>query len=229
MSFLTSFSYAPPARVRLNGWVLAGVLFAHIALFAWLLAASPSPKPLLSPPLVGVLIDAPSADNVGKPSSEKDKNAHNNTEKQKKPIPIVRENVRHGVFSPSPPATQQGTSKNIDRADSASKSDGSDANAASATGKFFSPRIDAAHLNNPKPPYPAASRRLAEEGTVMLSVHIMADGTVADVRLKQSSGYPRLDNAAIGAIRKWRYIPAKQGNTPIPYWHTQAITFSLKD
>lgn len=70
---------------------------------------------------------------------------------------------------------------------------------------------------------------MGEEGMVILSVHILATGQVAEIRLKKSSGYPRLDNAAMSTVKKWRYLPARQGNTPIPFWHTQAIRFSLTD
>ncbi|MCM1512396.1 MAG: energy transducer TonB [Oxalobacter formigenes] len=64
---------------------------------------------------------------------------------------------------------------------------------------------------------------------VILAVHILSTGQVDNIRLKKSSGYSRLDNAAIAAVKKWRYIPARQGNTPIPFWHTQAVRFSLTD
>jgi len=89
------------------------------------------------------------------------------------------------------------------------------------------PRTDASHLNNPKPVYPAASRRAGEQGRVLLSVYILPDGSVGEIKLKQSSGHPRLDQSALDAVRRWRYVPAKRGNEPIPYWYVQPIAFSL--
>ena len=96
-----------------------------------------------------------------------------------------------------------------------------------SSGELTQPRSDALHLNNPKPDYPAISRRIGEEGHVRLSVYILADGRVGDIRLKQSSGYPRLDQAAIEAVRRWRYLPARRGDEPIDYWYVQTIIFSL--
>ncbi|ENO99036.1 hypothetical protein C667_00210 [Thauera phenylacetica B4P] len=87
------------------------------------------------------------------------------------------------------------------------------------------PRSDASHLNNPAPVYPAQSRRLREEGRVLFDVYILPNGSVGEIRLKRSSGYPRLDEAALEAVRRWRYVPAKRGDEPIPYWYVQPIDF----
>ena len=89
------------------------------------------------------------------------------------------------------------------------------------------PRVDAAHLNNPAPVYPAPSRRLQEEGRVLLDVHILPDGSVGQIRLRASSGYRRLDQSALDAVRRWRYVPARQGGQAIAYWYVQPIVFSL--
>jgi protein TonB len=89
------------------------------------------------------------------------------------------------------------------------------------------PRVDASHLNNPAPVYPAICRRLGEQGRVLFDVYILADGTVGEIKLKQSSGYPRLDESAYRAVRNWRYVPAHRGSEPIPYWYVQPITFTL--
>lgn len=89
------------------------------------------------------------------------------------------------------------------------------------------PRSDAAHLDNPKPVYPAVSRRLKEEGRVVLEVFILQDGSVGDLRIKASSGHERLDHAALAAVRRWTYVPARRGSTPIALWHTQSLLFSL--
>ena len=96
-----------------------------------------------------------------------------------------------------------------------------------AGGPVSLPRTDATHLNNPKPVYPAASRRLGEQGRVLLSVYILPDGSVSEIKLKQSSGHPRLDQAALDAVKRWRYVPAKRGGEPIPYWYVQPIAFAL--
>lgn len=92
---------------------------------------------------------------------------------------------------------------------------------------LVTPRVDAGHLNNPAPGYPSASRRLGEQGQVLLDVLILSDGSVGEIKVKRTSGFPRLDNAAVDAVRRWRYQPARRGNTPIAYWYVQPVQFSL--
>lgn len=89
------------------------------------------------------------------------------------------------------------------------------------------PRSDASFLNNPAPVYPATSRRLREQGRVLFDVHILPDGSVGEIRLKRSSGFARLDEAALEAVRRWRYLPARRGDEPIAYWYVQPIDFAL--
>jgi protein TonB len=89
------------------------------------------------------------------------------------------------------------------------------------------PRTDATHLNNPAPHYPTLSRRFGEQGRVLLDVYILPDGSVGEIRLNTSSGFRRLDEAALAAVRNWRFVPARRGESAIPYWYVQPITFSL--
>lgn len=98
---------------------------------------------------------------------------------------------------------------------------------ASAGAAFTPPRTDATLFRNPQPPYPTLSRRRLEKGTVLLDVYILADGTVGQVRLHQSSGFPRLDAAAQAGVRHWRYLPARRGSEPVPWWYEQPIVFGL--
>lgn len=90
------------------------------------------------------------------------------------------------------------------------------------------PRIDASQLDNPAPSYPSRSRQLREQGRVLLDVYILPDGTVGEIRLRESSGFPRLDRAALEAVRGWRYVPARRGGEAIPYWYVQPINFTLR-
>jgi periplasmic protein TonB len=63
-------------------------------------------------------------------------------------------------------------------------------------------------LETPVPPeHPRASRRLREYGTVQLRIDIDERGVATNVRVSRSSGYPRLDEAAVVGSRKWRYRP----------------------
>ena len=73
-------------------------------------------------------------------------------------------------------------------------------------------RFDADYLHNPAPAYPAQSRRLKEEGTVLLLVRVSAEGTPLSVEIRNSSGFERLDEAGLQAVRQWRFVPAKRGS-----------------
>lgn len=88
-------------------------------------------------------------------------------------------------------------------------------------------RFDADYLHNPKPVYPPFSRRAGEEGRVLLRVRVSPAGTAAELEIKQSSGFARLDNAAREAVAKWRFVPAKRGDEAIESWVTVPITFAL--
>ena len=72
-------------------------------------------------------------------------------------------------------------------------------------------RFDADYLHNPAPAYPAQSRRLKEEGTVLLLVRVSVEGTPLSVEVRNSSGFERLDEAGLQAVRQWRFVPAKRG------------------
>jgi len=91
------------------------------------------------------------------------------------------------------------------------------------------PRFDAAYLNNPRPVYPRLSRRLGEQGKVLLRVYVSADGKAGEVRLHQSSGHKRLDEAAREAVSHWRFVPAKQGDEAVAGWFIVPIEFKLED
>ncbi len=76
-------------------------------------------------------------------------------------------------------------------------------------------RFDADSLNTPSPVYPAISRRLREEGRVLLSVRVTPQGLPEAVDIRHGSGYARLDEAALAAVRQWRFVPARRGDTPV--------------
>lgn len=89
------------------------------------------------------------------------------------------------------------------------------------------PRFDVAYLKNPGPVYPNMSRRLREIGTVQLRVRVSADGQPLEITLANSSGYPRLDDSAKEAVKKWRFQPAMRGDTAVEAWVLVPVEFSL--
>lgn len=89
------------------------------------------------------------------------------------------------------------------------------------------PRFDADYLNNPAPTYPRLSRRHREQGVVMLRVYVLASGTPDRVELKTSSGFALLDEAALEAVRRWKFVPAQAGGKAMAAWVNVPIEFSL--
>ena len=89
------------------------------------------------------------------------------------------------------------------------------------------PRFDMAYLDNPAPAYPGVSRRMREQGRVILKVLVDAAGAAQSVEVGTSSGSARLDGAAIEAVRRWRFSPARRGAQAIAGWALVPITFAL--
>ncbi|MGQ9861778.1 MAG: energy transducer TonB, partial [Thiobacillaceae bacterium] len=91
------------------------------------------------------------------------------------------------------------------------------------------PPVPADYLNNPKPPYPALSRRMREEGVVRLNILVNPDGSVARLEVARSSGYPRLDESAMKTVQSsWRFEPARQAGKPVAAWVIVPIRFTLR-
>jgi len=89
-------------------------------------------------------------------------------------------------------------------------------------------RFDVDYLNNPKPAYPPLSRRLREEGVVVLKVHVRSDGSVATAVVDKRSGSTRLDEAALSAVKQWHFVPARRGSEPVDSWVLVPIEFELQ-
>ncbi len=78
-----------------------------------------------------------------------------------------------------------------------------------------------------RPAYPSAPRRLGIQGTTTLRVHILADGRIGDVRVEHSAGHPDLDQAAMEAVRRWRFEPARRGADAVAMWVLLPVEFRL--
>jgi protein TonB len=66
-----------------------------------------------------------------------------------------------------------------------------------------------------------------EQGKVLIRVLVSVDGMPERIELKASSGYARLDQAALETIRGWKFVPARQGNDKVAAWVVVPVTFSL--
>ena len=87
---------------------------------------------------------------------------------------------------------------------------------------------NAGYLHNPAPEYPSLAMRRGWEGTVLLRVHVLASGKPGEIQIQKSSGRDQLDSAAKDAVKRWSFVPAKQGNDPIDGWVSVPIDFKIK-
>ena len=90
------------------------------------------------------------------------------------------------------------------------------------------PSTNATYLNNPRPPYPSMSRRLGEQGTVVVHVYIGVDGRATQAQIASSSGYERLDQVARQTVLGWRFVPGRRGGVPEGMWFDVPIRFDLR-
>lgn len=105
------------------------------------------------------------------------------------------------------------------------------------TGKRAPPPKPAAPIERPKPVgrghdcyagYPPISKRLGEQGKVILKFTVNTNGSVSDVKIAKSSGYSRLDHAAVACAGNWKYRPATQGGKPIAITYEASVLYQLQ-
>lgn len=94
--------------------------------------------------------------------------------------------------------------------------------------KIEPPKFGVAYLQNPGPEYPRMSKRLGEEGRVLLHVLVDTQGSPAEVALKKTSGHERLDEAAIAAVKAWRFVPATKNKVAMSAYVDVPVKFSLQ-
>ena len=134
-------------------------------------------------------------------------------------------NAPTAAAAPSPPAALPAARGPVTDAGGAASSTGTAG--PSGPSKIDLPSSDAAYLNNPLPLYPPMSKRLQEEGTVVMKVLVGADGTVKQIDVKQTSGFERLDRAAMAAMKTWRFVPGKRNGVAEAMWTDAPFRWKL--
>ena len=86
---------------------------------------------------------------------------------------------------------------------------------------------NAAYLKNPAPEYPSLAQRRGWEGTVLLRVQVLASGKPGEIQVQKSSGRQQLDDAALAAVKRWSFVPAKQGDVAQDGWVSVPIDFKI--
>ncbi|MCC0523581.1 energy transducer TonB, partial [Pseudomonas aeruginosa] len=98
---------------------------------------------------------------------------------------------------------------------------------AAAPAPLTPPSANAGYLHNPAPEYPALAMRRGWEGTVLLRVHVLASGSPSEIQVQKSSGREALDQAAVKAVKRWSFVPAKRGDKAEDGWVSVPIDFKL--
>ena len=131
--------------------------------------------------------------------------------------PIIEPTVSQKPdLSSMPEAPAQTRVKSATSADSGKAAGPVQQRSEPATFPLTPAHVDPNYLHRPNPVYPALSKRLREEGTVLLRVNLDAQGIVLDISIEKSSSFQRLDQAAHEAVKQWRFIPAKRGQAALP-------------
>jgi protein TonB len=198
--------------------LVAGV---HLGALAAIVLSAPEPAPveIVQPTIQGVIVMAepeptPPPPEPLPPPPPPEKKPEPTPKPKPKPLPKALPSERAVKAPepeplPTPPVAQPAEPK------------------PAAPAPVVPPRADAGQISNPAPAYPSLSRRLREEGLVVLEILIRADGSVGEIKLKASSSFKRLDEAAINAVKRWRYQPATQGGQAIDFWYEQPLEFNL--
>lgn len=90
------------------------------------------------------------------------------------------------------------------------------------------PHLNAAYLNNPAPNYPPESRNLGEQGKVLVKALVDPQGHVAELSVRKTSGYPRLDQAALNSVKNWKFVPAQRNGENVAAWVLVPVLFDLE-
>lgn len=97
------------------------------------------------------------------------------------------------------------------------------------TAKLNGGRTRVRYLESARPPYPRRAREMGWQGTVTLRVEVNSDGTVEEVSVRRTSGYPSLDEAALTAVQEWRFAPLTDGAFSMPAVVDVPVRFDLRD
>lgn len=186
--------------------------------------AQPAPKPQVNP--VAIPAPTPPAPQP-KPAPPKPtlkpqprKMAESKPTATPLPKPVTAPPPSAASPASAPPASASSSENSpVSPTPSTSTSDSQAPLTPAAPGKFAA--------QNPQPNYPMQARRRKLEGDVVLSVQVDAQGLPQDVRVQRSSGHDMLDNAAVDAVKRWRFEPARRGGQSQSSLKTLPLKFRL--
>lgn len=226
-------------RLRLV-YISLGVLGAHVAALAWLQVGQPEVHPpvVLEPfqtrQILAQPVQAPTPINVArdqpKPPVE---SAQRERVQPQTSRPVAAPSVSAAVAIPditalaAPPAVDNAQAEVPGKPQAKSivtgETPGTTQGAPSRVVTLPSSMAD--YLSNPPPTYPALSLRLSEQGKVVVRVLIGKNGRALNASLAQSSGFDRLDQAALRAVSNWRYVPGTVDGQAQDMWFDVPVNF----
>lgn len=188
--------YAAP---RLSAKGIAGIVIAHLGVLGLLVSLEVIPAPpALSTLMVQVIASTPPAEKIT----------------PLRPTPVVRKPVvRPAPQAEAPTLATESVAPSVAEAPVVKTPPPSPAPTAPAA--VTQARFDADYLQNPAPAYPALSRRMGEEGKVVLRVFVGPDGRPGQINVNTGSGSPRLDQAALDAVWRWKFVAARWGDEAV--------------
>lgn len=209
-----SYALSRPSSAQRSG-LLGIVIGAHVVVLLVVMAAKTVVPQIVEMPLIVDLLQAPIEQKqpeakplpVAKPQPVREK-----------PAPTPKTNIPaiEATQSTQPsPAVPVATPPEVKPAPPAAE-------------PVVQARFDADYLKNPAPSYPPLSRRMGEEGKVILRVSVTPQGTAESVEIRTSSGSTRLDDAALKTVRNWKFVPAKRGDVAIQSFVLVPIIFKLE-
>ena len=203
-------------------WVVAVSATLHVAgLWALLHSGEKAGGTVDAPPIEVELIQQPDSVPGGKPGQEAPAAP---VEPAPPPVPLPDQDGEPALEAARPQTQAASNPPAVDLGSANQQLEG-----ALVTGRNIMPaQPDAAHRNLP-PRYPAEAARRRKEGTVSLVIRVSARGVPNDVQVDVSSGDTSLDRAARTAVRLWRFIPAMDGDKPVPFDYAMDIRFVIGD
>jgi protein TonB len=105
---------------------------------------------------------------------------------------------------------------------------GTDETDAIALGPHVIPASVDAKYHNREPDYPPDAARRAQQGAVILLIHVSPDGLPTGVDVEETSGFVSLDRAARDAVLTWHFLPAIRDGTPVAFDMALRVVFHLE-
>ncbi|SNS56798.1 outer membrane transport energization protein TonB [Sphingomonas laterariae] len=206
-------------RRRPNIGAIGAVALVHAGLFAALIQMNVIPiKAVKREPLVVELIVEPPAPPPAPPETKVE------PVKPIEPVVVAPTPIVRTIAPPPPPVVATATPPPPQSAVVAAN-----ATPAPPAGPVSAGDLSSTMIEFKAPAYPVESRRKKEQGIVLLNLLLGLDGRVSEIAVQKSSGFARLDEAALKAVRRWRWSPLMRGGQPMMVRGVVEIPFIIKN